>query len=104
MVKLYRMQKAIMKVKLTCPLGSTCEEAKEGYIERCMWYTKIAGVTPEGKEVDEWSCAITWMPTLQLEMARTNIGQTRAIESMRNETLKRQDKALELVNVRNLTN
>ena len=93
-----------MKVKKTCPLGSTCEQAKEGYIERCMWYTKLVGVGPDGQDIDEWSCAITWMPLLQIEMANTNRGQTAAIESLRNETIARHDKALELVNVRNITN
>ena len=93
-----------MEIRTTCPLGSTCEEAKEGYIERCAWYTRVGGVTPEGKEVDEWKCAIAWMPTLQLEMSRTNLGQTVAIESLRNETIERQDAALRLIpNVRNLT-
>ena len=92
-----------MKVNLTCPLGSTCETAKEGYIERCAWYTKLVGVGPDGKDIDEWSCAIAWMPLLQIEMANTNRGQTAAIESMRDESSKRQDVALRLINVRNIT-
>ena len=92
-----------MKINLTCPLGSTCETAKEGYIERCMWYTKLTGVGPDGKDRDEWSCAITWMPLLQIEMANTNRGQTAALESMRDENIKRQDVALRLINVRNVT-
>ena len=56
-----------------------------------MWYTMIAGTDPNtGKLVDEWTCAITWLPTLQIEMANTNRGQTAAMESWRNETVKGQ--------------
>ena len=56
-----------------------------------MWYTMIAGTDPNtGKLIDDWSCAITWMPTLQIEMANTNRSQSAAMESWRNETVKGQ--------------
>ena len=37
------------------------------------------------KEYDEWGCAMVWQPIIGVEMARTNIGQTEALESFRNE-------------------
>jgi len=81
-----------LKVELTCPLGSTCEEVKDGKIHRCIWYTKIVGKNPQSEEqIDEWKCAIAWMPILQVEMSQTNRGQTRVLESFRNETTKRQE-------------
>jgi len=78
-----------METKLTCPLGSVCESAKDGYIERCSWYTKLQGHNPQNNQpIDEWRCAIQWLPLMQIE----NTGQQRrtgaAIESFRNEMTK----------------
>jgi len=87
-----------IEVELTCPLGSTCEEIKDNKIHRCMWYTKIVGKDPQSEEeYDEWKCAIAWMPILQIEMAQTNRGQTQALESFRNETVKGQTEFNKLV-------
>jgi hypothetical protein len=78
-------------IVMTCPLGSVCEEIKDNKIHRCMWYTKVVGQNPNtGETVNDWSCAISWMPTLQIEMSQTNRGQSQAIESFRNETVKGQ--------------
>ena len=42
-------------VRLTCPLGHTCQTETEDVIVRCNWYTQIRGNNPQdGKEVDEW--------------------------------------------------
>ena len=87
-----------LQVEFTCPLGSECEEIKNNKIYRCMWYTKVVGVDPNtGEEHDDWSCAISWMPTLQLEMSRTNRGQTEALESFRNQTVKGQSEFNQLI-------
>ena len=85
-----------MEVRITCPLGSKCEEAKDGYVERCAWYVQLSGTDAQGKDHDSWKCSIAWQPILQLEMAGTNRGQTAAIESLRNENSKRQDIALQM--------
>ena len=80
-----------LEVVFTCPLGSECEEIRDNKIHRCMWYTKLVGMDPNtGKDIEEWSCAISWLPTLQVEMSQTNRGQTQALESFRNETVKGQ--------------
>ncbi len=80
-----------VQVEFTCPLGSECEEIKDGKIFRCMWYTKVVGQDANtGETVDDWSCAISWMPTLQIEMSNTNRQTGSAIESFRNETVKGQ--------------
>ena len=80
-----------LEVEFFCPLGSTCEEAVDGVIKRCAWYTKMVGLDPNtGKEVDDWACSMSWMPMLQVEMSSTNRGQTEALESLRNETVKGQ--------------
>ena len=91
-----------LEVELTCPLGSTCEEVKDGKIHRCMWYTKVVGKNPQTEEqIDEWKCAIAWMPILQVETSQTNRRQTHALESFRNETVKRQTVFNALVEQRN---
>ena len=80
-----------LEVEFTCPLGSECEEIRNNKIYRCMWYTKVAGTDANtGEILDDWSCAISWMPTLQIEMANTNRSQSAAMESWRNETVKGQ--------------
>lgn len=80
-----------LEVEFTCPLGSECEEIKDNKIYRCMWYTKVVGQDPNtGETIDDWSCAISWMPTLQIEMSNTNRQTGAAVESFRNETVKGQ--------------
>lgn len=78
-----------MEIKLSCPLGHQCEIAKDGAIHRCAWYVQLRGNHPQtGEDVDEWGCAMAWTPVLLVENARTNRGQTAAIESFRNEVVK----------------
>jgi hypothetical protein len=90
-----------LEVEFFCPLGSTCEEAVDGVIKRCAWYTKMVGTDPNtGKEVDDSACSMAWMPMLQVEMSKTNRGQTEALESMRNETVKGQAEFNDIVSKR----
>lgn len=83
-----------------CPLGSKCEQVEtrneEQVLVTCPWYKKLAGKDAQGKDHDEWDCAIGWMPLLQVEMAGTNRGQTAAIESLRNETVSNQREFIQL--------
>jgi hypothetical protein len=56
---------------------------------KCAWFTKVVGYDMNtGKEVDEYQCAIAWLPMLLIE----NSGQQRqtgaAVESFRNEMVK----------------
>ena len=76
-------------VVVSCPLGSKCEEIKDGAIHRCAWYIQMEGVNPQnGQTFNKKDCAIAWQPLLSIEMARTNQGQTAALESFRNEMVK----------------
>jgi hypothetical protein len=91
-----------LEVEFTCPLGSECETTRDKKIIRCAWYTKMVGLDPNtGKEIDDWACAMSWMPMLQVEMSSTNRGQTQALESFRNETIKGQEVFNNLVKKRN---
>lgn len=81
-----------LEVVTTCPLGSECETIKDDKIHRCAWFQKLVGKDPNtGEERDEWGCAIAWLPILSVEMARTNVGQTSALESFRNEMVRGQE-------------
>ena len=86
-----------MEEIVTCPLGSKCEEIKDNKLYRCAWLVKMTGIDASGAEHDEWGCAMTWQPILMAENARTNRGQTAAIESLRNETVIRQDAAIQVI-------
>lgn len=89
----------MIEVKLTCPFGSTCEEIIDGVIHRCRWFIELEGIKADGEMTKQRDCAIAVMPMLQIEVAMTNRGQTAALESLRNETIERQDRALRLIDV-----
>ena len=75
-----------IKTVLTCPLGSQCEEIKDGAIHRCAWYTKLAGTNPNtGEQTDEQGCAMSWMPMLLIENSMQQRSTSAAVESFRNE-------------------
>ena len=82
---------------VTCPLGSVCVEAKDGKLHRCAWHIKMQGKDQSGKDHDEWGCAIAWQPILMVEMSSTSRGVSASVDSLRNETTKRQDAALRFV-------
>ncbi len=75
-----------IKTILTCPLGSSCEEIKDGAIHRCAWYTKLAGTNPNtGEVLDEHGCAMSWLPMLMIENSMQQRSTSAAVESFRNE-------------------
>jgi len=52
----------------------------------CGWFTQVRGVNPNtGKDVDEWGCAITWLPMLLIENSQQQRQTGAAVESFRNE-------------------
>lgn len=77
---------------LTCPLGSKCEEIKDGAIHKCAWFVKLRGVNPNtNEEVDEHGCAMAWMPVLLIENSQQQRSTSAAVESFRNEMVKAND-------------
>lgn len=80
-----------MKTLIECPLGGKCEKNIGEDRVVCVWYVKIVGEDAQGKEHDEWGCAMAWMPILLLENAKESRQAKAATESMRNEVIKRQD-------------
>lgn len=58
----------------------------------CAWFMQVRGRHPQtGQEIDEWGCAMTWMPILMIENAKETRQAGAATESMRNEIVKRMD-------------
>lgn len=70
--------------------GSFCPLIKKNCIGlECSWFTQIRGTNPNtGESVDEWGCAIAWMPLLTVEIAQKSNQTGAAVESFRNEVVK----------------
>jgi hypothetical protein len=81
-----------MEVIVDCPMGRQCEYIKDNVMHRCHWFTKLVGKNPQGEDfIEEWKCAVTWLPFMMVEIAQTNRGQTQATCSMRDEVVNRFD-------------
>ena len=78
--------------------GQFCPLIRKDCIQlQCAWFTQVRGVNPNtGEEVDDWSCAITWLPSLMIENSQQQRQTGAAIESFRNETVKSTMKAQEI--------
>ncbi len=70
--------------------GNYCPLVKKDCIGlQCAWFTQVRGHNPNtGKEVDEWACAITWLPVLLIENSQQQRSTGAAVESFRNEMVK----------------
>ena len=81
------------------PKGDYCPLLKKKCIGlKCMLFTKLQGTDMNtGKEIDEYACAVTWLPMLLVE----NSGQQRqtgaAVESFRNEMVKANENSVKLL-------
>jgi len=83
-----------------CPLiGEDCLGLK------CSWFTQIRGTHPQtGQEIDEWGCAVTWIPTLLIENSQQQRQTGAAVESFRNETLNRISQTISMKKINEPTN
>ena len=70
--------------------GKYCPLIKKDCVGlQCSWFTQIRGMNPNtGEPVDEWGCAITWMPMLLIENSQQQRSTGSAVESFRNEVVK----------------
>lgn len=66
-----------------------CPLLKKSCVEHaCRWYVHLIGSSPQtDKPIDEWGCAIEWLPVLLIENAKETRQAAAAIESSRNENL-----------------
>jgi len=71
-----------IEIKDNCPLNKfkPCKKFD------CAWYTQIRGTDPNtGKEVDNYGCAVAWLPMLLIENSQQSRQTGAAVESFRNE-------------------
>lgn len=73
--------------------GKFCPLIKKDCVGiQCSWMTQIRGINPNtGAEIDDWGCAITWMPILMIENSQQQRQTGAAVESFRNEMVKASD-------------
>lgn len=74
-----------INAKPNCPLDGfkPCRQLE------CAWFLKIAGTHPQtGKEIEDWGCAMAWMPILAIENSQQQRQTGAAVESFRNEMVK----------------
>lgn len=70
--------------------GKYCPLIKKDCIGlQCSWFMLVRGKHPQtGQDVDEWGCAVTWMPVLLIENSQQQRQTGAAVESFRNEVAK----------------
>ncbi len=70
--------------------GHWCPLIKKDCVQlQCAWFTQVRGTNPNtGKEVDEWACAMAWMPVLLIENSQQQRQTGAAVESFRNEMVR----------------
>ena len=71
--------------KANCPLDNfnPCRQTD------CTWFTQLRGNNPNtGEPIDEWGCAIAWIPVLLIENSQQQRQTGAAVESFRNEVVK----------------
>lgn len=71
--------------KNNCPMDnfSPCRELD------CAWFIQVRGHNPNtGENVDDWACAMAWMPVLLIENSQQQRHTGAAVESFRNEMVK----------------
>lgn len=71
-------------------IGKYCPLIKKDCIGlQCNWFMQVRGKHPQtGEDVDEWGCAVTWMPVLLIENSQQQRQTGAAVESFRNEVAK----------------
>lgn len=80
--------------KNTCPLNNFCECKKTD----CGWFMQIRGNNPNtGESVDDWGCAIAWIPILTIENSMMQRQTGAAVESFRNEMVKANESSLQVL-------
>jgi hypothetical protein len=76
-----------------CPLvKGDCKQLE------CLFFTQLRGMNPNtGDPVDEWGCAITWIPFLLVENSQMQRQTGAAVESFRNEVVRTNEAAANIL-------
>ena len=72
--------------------GSFCPLIKKDCVEhKCKFYIQVLGKNPNtGQDVNQWDCAVSWLPMLLIEGSQQTRQAGSAIESFRNEMVNAQ--------------
>jgi hypothetical protein len=77
-----------LESKANCPLNGF-EPCK---LWDCSWFIEVKGKHPQtGTDMNEWGCAMAWMPVMMIENSRQQHSTAVAVESFRNEMVKAND-------------
>ena len=74
--------------KMNCPLNNfdPCKQLD------CAWFMQVRGTNPNtGEPIDDYGCAIAWMPVLLIENSQQQRQTGSAVESFRNEMVRAND-------------
>lgn len=83
-----------IQAKSNCPLNNfePCKELD------CAWFIKISGHNPNtGKDVEDWGCAMAWMPVLSIENSQMQRQTGAAVESFRNEMVRANESSVRVL-------
>ncbi len=80
--------------------GSFCPIIKDECMQlKCAWFTKVEGYNINtGKQVEEWNCAMTFIPMLLIENSGMSRQTGAAVESFRNEMVKSNEETQKIFN------
>lgn len=85
---------AKIETKNNCPLNNfePCRQFD------CAWFTQLRGKDPQSEqEIDEWGCAVAWLPVLLVENAQMQRQTGAAVESFRNEMVDANESSRQLL-------
>jgi hypothetical protein len=87
-------KRPIADAGLICPLH---KKDTSKVCHTCPWYIQLRGKNPQSNtEIDEWGCAISWLPILTIETAQRANQTAAAVESFRNTMVEQRNELLEL--------
>jgi hypothetical protein len=76
-------EKPRAKGDMKCPLW---QKPMKQVCHTCEWWIHVRGKHPQSEEIlDQWGCAIAWLPVLMIENSQMQRQTGAAVESFRNE-------------------
>lgn len=67
--------------------GTFCPLIKGDCVRhKCAWFTKVLGNNPQtGKDVEDWGCAVTWIPILTIENSNQQRQTAASVDKVANQ-------------------
>lgn len=103
------MQNTSERETMVCPLnGSVCKNGRRedfpvdevGQKIQCRWWTHLYGKDPQShKQIDQWDCAVAWLPTTTIETAQKAQQAAASFDKVANVTSELGNKFVQAVNI-----